>query len=607
MLARLDDVSLSLPEHLAQPLEGEPLTHYQVLEQLRTLEQGASLRPGDDTAEQAIERLDTARALHRGRKLRHAGLMFLALLLVTLAAVLELWLALPLATKLPHLPDFVRSAAVARVHDLAGPDAYFDPAWESADDWVNGTEKAWLEHPSDPEYYYFRSHIHAFLHRELPPDYDEVTRRLDPDNAGWDLLRADTLAWQAIDRRTGKTPDPALVAQSMATLQAASLKPRLTDYHQELARIYESSYHPKSIYERDLPLFHPGDSNSFLLYPYSRLSVPFQRDLHRSKGDLSGNAAFFHLAQKLLYRSALAGSYPSEPVVKYMADEADARGLPYDATRLRHFRDMCEAAQYGSDPLLDSAWHPASTAMIARLSFLGLAALLVVIAALLRLRFRPGRGSVNRAALCLEPLLTGHRPISLRTFISLVAIPLVIGPAFYFVGNVDGLIAVAPFIVILDFIILLQGMRTQIFRRLGCLGLRSSRLRDQTWNFAIIFLLVAATLFVMGGCQWEESNPNLFPVALLTCTVTLWISASAILGYSTFRSSLRHNLLARRMITVIPFAVIPLALLAGLLVPVERILVGHAWQHLHAERRDWESNLLAKNREALHWMLRELD
>jgi hypothetical protein len=90
------------------------------------------------------------------------------------------------------------------------------------------------ERPDDPMVYFVYAVDYSYAMGDLPPDFDETWRRIDPENATWPIMKAIQRAWRACGpdpaRRKLIVKDQALFGEAVELIMQASHMPRLDDF-----------------------------------------------------------------------------------------------------------------------------------------------------------------------------------------------------------------------------------------------------------------------------------------------------------------------------------------------------------------------------------------
>jgi hypothetical protein len=496
-----------------------------------------------------------------------------------------------------------------RVLSLIDPKPVYLPGGEPREEWLTRLRQAFERHPESVAAYRFYVQIYVLFQEELPPDFEEVTARLEPDNAIWPLLKSQMFIRQALDKRVSRAePEEALLAKALAAYREAVTKPRLDQHAEEFERLWRAELHPASLLEAEAISPLAGTTEHILLH----LDVSYDPlpALDAGKTDPRKLQALIPLTAQLLARDALSGGEVSISQVsqleRHLEELPGTAGLAEERARLQRFcaalADQTEAmalpwqrfGQERRDEALGFDLQPSACAATLKYALAIGAVLCLLAGAVAWLRLLPFPripAKVGRCVAALKWQGGSVRP-ALRVLIPIPVVAwLIVGiltSCFQFEGfpgfliDFTGLVAV---LMVLGLCRLLQRLRTKMARSLGAAGMRPPQ-----WRLVIGWLqiLLIALAIAFGAASLLVEKFWIF--AMIPCSVVSlsWLGR-LLSGYLNRQDGIRHRLLARSLAGALSITACVMA--AGSLTAsaVEMHLVRQAWANAPEPRTARES------------------
>jgi hypothetical protein len=606
------DPAADLPEILTRPLEGNAELRLTVQRDLAERLQHFQAGDGEDTTMldrrqrreldgQSYSVVGTIKFATLGRRHWCSLIAFVVLLLAWLAA---------LAMEFPDLvilptewredqAQVVQDYVAAKVVTMRGPEGDFLFPWRKEKTTVKAGD-SWRENRSNPAAYLAYVASLEEMNEDLPADYDEVWRRIDPGNAVWLLVKAD-LFYRRAFYAYGKTRpgrwgvvDPAAFEQMLACLDEASKQPRFDEYVKERATLIRDAFRPpQNVVEGTI-------IESFVAWNALSISGGVSRSLIEqsigelaTRGDGEGLRRLVAADQRcqLLYTLAGPRGYPMTQVhqnfvLRSLRGSGGSGVQVEEIGRVEKLKDLAAAQSYRPRPMGEvrgasmrdyAARNPPLAVgwlvITIRVAVVGMTGLFLALVVVLRLRQLPRLNVAAAEARCLEPLVTGRLTRAILTML----LP-VLALSLCFSGMPLGSYNLPPqmlaagaytFVALLTTLVIAG--RRELDRRVGFLGFRTTRRSHVVANTVLAVLLLPALLLVYpddaSGKGW---NDVAIVCAAANGLALLWLLVKAGIGFFTRDGNVRHRLLARWMVPVCLVWAGGLLCLTGVLHGLER-------------------------------------
>ncbi|MDB6080426.1 MAG: hypothetical protein JWO82_4173 [Akkermansiaceae bacterium] len=590
----------ALPDLLTRDLDPADLTTAVVRANLEQLAAGAVVKAGDDTEATAVSRLAVAK--RRPAWKLPLLLACLAFAVLGIAAYRDLSLAFAgaLGSDRPHPWRGMREGVLQR---LADPDAIYRPGDQSAEEWCERTRKAFDRQPDSVAAYYLYVSIFQLIRGEMPPDFNSVTARLEPDNAIWPLLKSNWQTKRAWDFRVSRgEPDTEWTSRAVDCLRKAAGCPRV-DYHlQEIGQLWRRDLHPVTVAEAVALSPSQGNTEDFILHPeyYATSALIFgakQLSEPEARGD------FLRMTGPLMIRYLLAtgreGGIPTQTLTKY----AVAAGLTDEAARLRRLDHLVSSAgqEMAARPKEAGAWGAVldihwfwpdfhedwgeseldlrlmNRVAALKTALLSSGAFCLVAGLLVWLRLIPRPVIPAKIARCVAPMIDRPGRIVRASVVLVMTLILAWASAGVVENSNDHgseiFLAAIGGGALLGLSFVFQSARISVARSTAILGLRPTGRRLMLGRLMKLLALLAVGFWV---ASTHVKDFQIFAIFMAGSVILVWLACIG-LGYANPVNSTRHRLMARFLLPVFFTASLVLGLAGMGVGAFERHLVQEAW------------------------------
>lgn len=590
----------TLVDLLTRDLDPADLTTGLVRANIERFAAGAVLKKGDETEAAAISRL-RGKSFRPGWKLS-LTLACVAFLGLVFAANHELayLLASSLGSDPPTLLSGFKEKAFGRFVD---PDAVYSPVAKSEEEWCERTRKAFDRQPGSAAAYFLHASIFKLIKRQLPPDFDTVTSRLEPDNAIWPLLKSDYQIGRAIDLRVSRTElDPEWASRAVASLRAAAACPRI-DYHlHETGQLWRRGLHPVTVAEA--VMLSPGQMSGdrLALHPETNFTSALILGAKQIP-DPEARKEFLRMTGPLMIRYLSAAGIEGRIPAAQMAKSASAVGLIDETIRFKKLEKMSDSAlqnmlgRSGRDgkwnAFLDGSrfwpnfyedWGASELDLrlmnrVAglKVALLSSAAFCLVAGLLAWLRLIPRPAIPTKIARCLGPLSERLGSMTRAAVVLTATLSSAWGVAGIVQSTNQDFSRILPIVLgggaLLGLSFVFQSARASIARSTAVVGLRPTDRRLMLGRLMKLLVILALGLWV---ASTYAEDFQIFAIFIAGSVILVWLACIG-LGYADPVDSIRHRLMARFLLPVFFTASFMLGVIGMGVGAFERHLVQEAW------------------------------